>query len=114
MLLVQFHRMKNQKSFNANYDSNFENKWPWEQEGLGSNYGRIDMIWAPGNNIDAARYNIDLTDKTFPQGGLNGTSFSNPFVTGVVALMKSRNPNLTPSEILSILAYKNFSNKAID
>jgi subtilisin family serine protease len=34
---------------------------------------------------------------------INGTSFSSPFAAGIAALMRSRNPSITPDEITSIL-----------
>lgn len=61
-----------------------------------SNYGTgLDLV-APGKNIYS----------TTPQNGYNyldGTSFAAPQVSGVVALMLSVNPTLTPDSIRSIL-----------
>jgi subtilisin family serine protease len=63
-----------------------------------SNYGSTSVnVYAPG-------YGISSTNNS---GGysfwLNGTSFAAPHVTGVAALMKSVNSNLTPNQIKSII-----------
>jgi serine protease AprX len=59
--------------------------------------GRIKPdLWAPGVKIRTTRR----------QGGyhvVNGTSFSAPFVSGVVALMLDANPELKPAAIRNIL-----------
>jgi|UniRef100_A0A7C3HIJ0 serine protease len=79
-----------------------------------SNYGpRIDLM-APGGDLRA-----DLNADGYPDGVLSplkrdqngefvyafyqGTSMAAPHVAGVIALMKSRRPNLTGLEALSIL-----------
>ncbi len=53
-------------------------------------------IAAPGVNIYSTFPNNDY--KTF-----NGTSMATPYVAGLVGLMKSINPNLTTTEVYSIL-----------
>jgi serine protease AprX len=59
--------------------------------------GRIKPdLWAPGVNVRTTRR----------QGGyhvVEGTSFSAPFVSGVVALMLDSNPSLPPATIKTIL-----------
>ncbi len=79
-----------------------------------SNYGsNIDLI-APGGNIDnLGVLGIDdsgLFGSDIQRGivnnnyaFINGTSFSAPITTGVVALMLSANPNLNPYQIREIL-----------
>lgn len=63
-----------------------------------SNYGSgLDLV-APGVNIYGTAIS---TDNYYTSG--SGTSFATPHVSGVVALMLSINPNLTPDEIRSIL-----------
>ncbi|HEX2912166.1 MAG TPA: S8 family serine peptidase [Chloroflexia bacterium] len=61
-----------------------------------STYGpQVDLV-APGSGIWT----------TQPGGGywgINGTSFSAPIVTGVIALMLSVNPDLTPLDVRNIL-----------
>ncbi len=61
-----------------------------------STFGPQVSVVAPGSGIWT----------TQPGGGyrnINGTSFSAPIVTGVIALMLSVNPNLTPIQIRRIL-----------
>ena len=63
---------------------------------VGSNYGNgLDLV-APGSGIRSTSLN-----NGYNYG--NGTSFAAPHVSGVVALMLSINPNLTPDEIRTIL-----------
>ena len=69
----------------------------------GSNYGeKLDLI-APGVEI----YTTDIAGNGGYNSGdyvsLNGTSFSCPMVAGVAALALSANPNLTASEVRSII-----------
>lgn len=81
-----------------------------------SNYGSTIDVIAPGgesigvlgafvtnNEVDhgpnSNGENIDTTNYSFTQG----TSFSAPITTGVIALMISVNPNLTPDQIRTIL-----------
>lgn len=61
-----------------------------------SNYGSGLELMAPGSNIYS----------TYPNGQyvtMSGTSMATPHVAGVIGLMKSVNPNLTPSEARNIL-----------
>ena len=61
-----------------------------------SNFGPYSVLSAPGvniyNAIPGSRYKF-----------LDGTSMAAPIVTGCVALMKSKNPNLTTWDIIDIL-----------
>lgn len=77
-----------------------------------SNYG--DYPYTPGNNVEISLIKPDLVAPgngivSLKYGNTNeyvadaGTSFAAPSVTGVVALMLSKNPELTPTEIDSIL-----------
>ena len=112
---------------------------PFLKNGLGSNYGKNDMVWAPGefnlvsrfqpdvsllkkNNNDFYKNTI-LSHTNFKEDSLDmnnvqkiyrfgGTSASTPFTVGIIALMKSRNPDLTPSEIEDILYKTNFPKTA--
>src|SRR5690606_23589758 len=61
-----------------------------------SNYGQDLFISAPGTNIYSTKLNNIY-------GSSNGTSFSAPIVSGIVALMYSVNPCLTNHQIKDIL-----------
>ncbi|MCF6330590.1 MAG: S8 family serine peptidase [Sulfurimonas sp.] len=80
-----------------------------------SNYGKHIDILAPGGNIGKSIGILGLDD-TGTQGSTNnyglvsnnytfaaGTSFSTPVVAGVIALMYSVNPNITPKQVREIL-----------
>jgi len=80
-----------------------------------SNYGRnIDLV-APGGNLNQSIGILGLDDigerGSYTQRSIvddnyafsNGTSFAAPITAGVVALMLSANPNLTPNQIRDIL-----------
>ncbi len=61
-----------------------------------SNHGKYANISAPGVNIYSS-----MPGNRF--GFLDGTSMASPLVTGAVALMKSKFPDLKAQEIISIL-----------
>ncbi len=61
-----------------------------------SNYGKYASISAPGVRIYSS-----VPGNGF--GYLDGTSMASPIVTGAVALLKSRFPNLKAQEIITIL-----------
>jgi subtilisin family serine protease len=61
-----------------------------------SSYGNFIDVAAPGANIVTTRMNNGI-------GGWNGTSFSSPVTAGVVALIMSANPHLSPAEVEDIL-----------
>ncbi|MDD4168888.1 MAG: S8 family serine peptidase [Desulfotomaculaceae bacterium] len=56
---------------------------------------KVDFV-APGNNIYTTNYDNEYKFA-------DGTSFSAPMVSGVVAMMKAANPALTPEEINHVL-----------
>ncbi len=79
-----------------------------------SNYGSNIDILAPGGDTDIVgmvglddsgekgdNYRLGLVNNNY--SFVNGTSFSAPLVAGVVALMYSANPKLTPFEIRKII-----------
>jgi serine protease len=56
------------------------------------------MGYADGNQPSTA-----YSGQTFPGGGVFGTSFSAPMVSGVIALMWTVNPGLTVAQVTSML-----------
>ncbi|WP_299818701.1 S8 family serine peptidase [uncultured Pontibacter sp.] len=66
-----------------------------------SNYGTWVDISAPGSGILSTVTANDGTNGAYTS--YNGTSMSTPMVAGMVALMLSENPNLTPQAITQIL-----------
>ncbi len=80
-----------------------------------SNYGKNIDIVAPGGNLNENLGILGLDDMGRIGSNIqrslvnnnyaftNGTSFASPIVAGVVALMISVNPNLTPYQIRDIL-----------
>ncbi|MEI7891290.1 MAG: S8 family peptidase [bacterium] len=64
-----------------------------------SNYGAttIDLA-APGKDIITTYFNSNTS-----YAGVGGTSFSAPMVTGAVALLESKNPNLTNAQLKNII-----------
>ena len=62
-----------------------------------SNYGDWVDVAAPGSGI----YSTTLTG----YGGVNGTSFSAPYVSGIAGLIFSRNPTLSFSDARLIIEY---------
>ncbi len=106
----------------------YTNSSPLFGNGIGSNFREGNrMVWAPGAAIDVARFELDpnilklkypIYDKNSSNSGdktysvFGGTSAANPFTTGVVALMKSRNPNITVAQIENILYNTTFPKTA--
>lgn len=70
----------------------------WDSKS-GSNYGSHISVVGPGNYIYGLSYSSDTNYGTY----WGGTSQATPHVTGVVALMLAHNPDLTPTEIKTIL-----------
>ncbi|MGB9640698.1 MAG: S8 family serine peptidase, partial [Anaerolineales bacterium] len=77
-----------------------------------SNYGKSVSISAPGGDIRVSTTNGILSTVnagttsptlTYTYSYYQGTSMAAPHVAGVVSLMLSRNPALTPDQVLSIL-----------
>lgn len=65
--------------------------------GYFSNFGKVDVV-APGMGI------ISTTDTGgYSDADLVGTSLAAPYVTGAVALLKQKDPTLTPQEVRNVL-----------
>ncbi|MCL2063316.1 MAG: S8 family serine peptidase [Candidatus Cloacimonetes bacterium] len=68
-----------------------------------SNYGNHITITAPGSNIYSTFFWESLEDAVDDYYALSGTSMASPLVAGVVAMMLSRNPDLSVEDIKEIL-----------
>ncbi len=74
-----------------------------------SNYGPEQEVVAPGVDIYSTMptYSVTLTSWWYGYSNdydtMSGTSMATPMVAGVVALILSANPNLTPPEVRDIL-----------
>jgi serine protease len=72
-----------------------------------SNYGTTIEIGAPGGDYDGGVLSTLNTGWTAPEADTyefyQGTSMAAPHVAGIVSLMFSVNPTLTPAQVLSIL-----------
>jgi len=90
-LLIGLDAMKRDSSIiTVSATDNYNNKATF------SNYGKRSTISAPGVNIYSCKPGGEFTE-------MSGTSMSAPIISGVVALMKSIQPDLTNKEIISIL-----------
>jgi hypothetical protein len=77
--------------------------WGWSG---GSNYliplngepARYNVV-APGTRIYTSWTQTPLTTPTYVQSQQNGTSFSAPIVSGIGAIILSKNPNLTVAQV---------------
>lgn len=86
----------NERSSFSNYSTTMDIIAPGGGDGIA-----VLSAFVTNNTTSSVTYgeNIDNTEYSFTQG----TSFSAPITTGVIALMISVNPNLTPDDIRTIL-----------
>ena len=68
-----------------------------------SNFGAAVEISAPGVNVLSTGNTGTTTPGAAAYTRKSGTSVAAPHVSGVVSLMLSRNPSLTPAQVLAIL-----------
>ncbi len=71
-------------------------------------YNNIALVWsADGTEVELAAPGVDIYSAWFNGGYANasGTSMAAPFVSGVAALVKSKNLSMTPQEIRDALAH---------
>ncbi len=68
-----------------------------------SNFGAAVEISAPGVNVLSTWNTGTTTPGAAAYTRKSGTSMAAPHVSGVVSLMLSRNPSLTPAQVLAIL-----------
>lgn len=70
-------------------------------------HGPWVSVAAPGERVTSLdAYGLGLINAQFSQEGLvplNGTSFAAPFVSGVVALIRSRFPELTAGQVMDLV-----------
>ncbi len=85
----------NQRKTNANDDCNNHENW-W-----GSNYGTALDVVAPGQVILTTCNGVNCVYKNYTW--FSGTSASTPMVAGIVGLIYSLNPDLTPAEVQQAL-----------
>lgn len=67
-----------------------------------SNYGTALDIMAPGENMIAPTWRSSAPTNSYASG-VNGTSFSTPYVSGLLALARSHQPNASWGELVSAL-----------
>ncbi|MCL6542830.1 MAG: S8 family serine peptidase [Roseiflexus sp.] len=68
-----------------------------------SNFGAAVEISAPGVDVLSTWNDGTTTPGAAAYAWMSGTSMAAPHVSGVVSLMLSRNPSLTPAQVLAIL-----------
>jgi subtilisin family serine protease len=61
-----------------------------------SNYGNLTTIFAPGEDIIGASPNNQFES-------MQGTSMASPIVAGIMAVLKSRDKNLTINQAIDFL-----------
>lgn len=76
----------------------------WASQDDGSNYGAVSVdLFAPGTNLAALYASWENNAVDYDICYATGTSFSAPMVTGVAALIKAYNPDLSPLDIKRLI-----------
>ncbi|MEK7217026.1 MAG: S8 family serine peptidase, partial [Chloroflexota bacterium] len=103
-------QLSNVIAVGASARTNTKGRASFSNWGTGSPGNRVVDIVAPGESL-ASTAVYSVTDQNSGQGAAgtgtylagSGTSFSSPLVAGLVGLMLSRNPSLTPAQVQTIL-----------
>ena len=74
----------------------------WLDNGHSSNYGPAITIAAPGAGVWAVKVSR-IVGGTLGYKADDGTSYAAPFITGVVALLRSIDPDIPAQEVIEIL-----------
>lgn len=70
----------------------------WADDNPGSSYGPCVSIWAPAWNLRVA-HSAHANSYRDPGGASSGTSFSAPYVAGVIARLFELNPTLSSTQV---------------
>lgn len=111
LINVGAYEIENGKRIRADFAPKYDfDKKEFNKDLLSSNYGDID-IWAPGDNIPIYFPSNNSSERW---KNVAGTSFASPIIAGIVALIKSVNPNLDSYEVRDILQKTGYSLNGID
>ncbi|MDR1272506.1 MAG: GBS Bsp-like repeat-containing protein [Clostridiales Family XIII bacterium] len=77
--------------------NNGTRRW-YQSSEMGSNFGQMKDIAAPGSGIYSTAPTATYQSKT-------GTSMSAPYVAGIAAMVFSENPSLSPAQLSEILTF---------
>ncbi|MBX0334239.1 S8 family serine peptidase [Pontibacter sp. HSC-14F20] len=93
------------EQYPANYQNviSVANSDAADKKSSSSTYGKWVTITAPGNAIVSTVPGTAPNIAAGAYGAKSGTSMSTPMVAGLVGMMKSQNPSLTPERVKQIL-----------